>query len=254
MTSCAVAIPIYRDRLSAEEAYSVQVSLTNLVGYDVFWIAPKSLNTAYYESNFPIRLLKRYDDRYFTSVAGYSSLLVQKSFYEDFSSYGHLLICQTDAIVLKPTLADWLLEPYDYIGAPWPGGYSLTLPVPDLNVPGAIKCTAFVGNGGFSLRRVESCIGLINEFQNVSSEWSSRGHAEDLFFGFMGNLSRRFVLPNVMTAARFSHDIDPGYLQQLTGGEIPLGVHAWSKYDRGLWERILSKLPAGAPLPSIRSL
>jgi len=247
MTSCAVVIPIYRERLSPDEAYSVRVSLTNLAGHDVFWIGPQSLDTSYYEQNFPVRLIKRYEDRYFSSVEGYSSLLVQESFYEDFSTYGHVLICQTDAVVLKPGLREWLDGPYDYVGAPWPSGYSLQLQVPEIQVQGSIRSTAVVGNGGLSLRRVESCISLIREFKSVSSEWASRGHAEDLYFGFLGNLSRRFVMPNIVTAAHFSHDIDPGYLQQLIGGALPLGVHAWGKYDRKLWERILSKHPSGAP-------
>ncbi len=247
MTSCAVVIPIYRERLSSDEAYSVKVSLNNLGGHDVFWIGPRSLDISYYEQNFPVRLIKRYDDRYFSSVEGYSSLLMQEWFYEDFSSYGHLLVCQTDAIVLKPELGDWLGGPYDYVGAPWPSGYSLQLHVTELQLQGPIRCHAFVGNGGLSLRRVESCIGLIREFKSVSSEWARRGHAEDLYFGFLGNLSRRFIVPNIVTAAHFSHDIEPGYLQQLIGGALPLGVHAWGKYDRNLWEKILSELPASAP-------
>jgi Protein of unknown function (DUF5672) len=247
MTSCAVVIPVYRERLSSDEEYSVRVSLSNLAGHDVFWIGPRSLDTSYYEENFPVRLLRRYDDAYFSSVEGYSRLLVQEKFYENFSNYEHVLICQTDAIVLRPDLGKWLDGPFDYLGAPWPSGYSLQLQVPELPVKGPIRCNAFVGNGGLSLRRVESCISLIREFKSVSSEWASRGHAEDLYFGFLGNLSRRFVLPNVVTAAHFSHDIDPGYLQQLIGGEVPLGVHAWGKYDRDLWEGILGALPAGAP-------
>jgi hypothetical protein len=180
-------------------------------------------------------------------VESYSSLLVQDWFYEDFSNYEHILICQTDAVVMKPELQDWLLTPYDYLGAPWPRGYSLQLQIPEIPLLGAVTCNAFVGNGGLSLRRVESCIGLVREFKSISSEWASQGHAEDLYFGFLGNLSKKFLLPNVMTAARFSHDIDPKYLQQMIGGETPFAVHAWNKYDRELWTEIFSTLPAGAP-------
>jgi len=93
----------------------------------------------------------------------------------------------------------------------------------------------FVGNGGLSLRRVRPCIELISEFRSISSEWYKFGHAEDLYFAFLGTLSKSFIIPNVTTAARFSHDIEPDYLQTLIGHELPFGVHAWEKYDHQLW-------------------
>lgn len=241
MTKCAILIPIYREELSPEEHFAVAVSLRNLAGYDAYWIAPESLDTGYYERHFPVRLICRYPDSFFSSVQGYSSLLVSANFYQNFSAYEFVLICQTDAIVLKPELSSWLSKPFDYVGAPWPSGYSLQLKVPELSALGEIKCTAFVGNGGLSLRRVEACQRLINEFHLTSAEWATRGHAEDLFFGFLGTLSRNFVVPNVTTAATFAHDIDPAFLQQLLNGELPLGVHAWTKYDMPLWNSILER-------------
>ena len=101
-----------------------------------------------------------------------------------------------------------------------------------------MNCTAFVGNGGLSLRRNKACIDLIREFDDVSANWHSHGHAEDLFFAFVGSLSVNFLIPNIMTAATFSHDIDPQYLHNLTNHVLPFGVHAWEKYDRVFWEKL----------------
>ena len=190
-------------------------------------------------SSIPVRLIRRYPDSFFSSVEGYSSLLVSANLYQNFSAYEFVLICQTDAIILKPELANWLSQPFDYVGAPWPSGYSAELKIPEISTLREIKCTTFVGNGGLSLRRVRSCQRLINEFHLTSAEWAKRGHAEDLFFGFLGTLSRNFVVPNIATAATFSHDIDPRFLQQLINDEVPLGVHAWTKYDKSLWNSIL---------------
>jgi hypothetical protein len=241
MNRCAVLIPIYKEMLTVDEAFAVLISLKNLAGYQVFWIAPQSLNTDYYEKKFQVGAIKRYPDEYFSGTEGYSRLLVEKNFYRDFKNHEFVLICQTDAIVLRPDLINWLELPYDYIGAPWPGGYSLQLNITEISVVGGINCTAFVGNGGLSLRRVEACLKLIDEYKSMSDEWKRRGHAEDLFFAFMGELSKNFVLPNIMTAARFSHDIQPELLHQLIGGETPLGIHAWAKYNRILCESIIKR-------------
>lgn len=242
MTRCAVLIPIYREVLTTDETFAVMVSLENLTRYQVFWIAPQSLNTEYYEKKFQVGEIRRYADEYFSDTEGYSRLLVNKDFYRGFENHEFVLICQTDAIVLRPDLINWLELPYDYIGAPWPGGYSLRLKITEISNVEGINCTAFVGNGGLSLRRVEACIKLIDEYKSMSDEWTRHGHAEDLFFAFMGELSKSFVLPNIMTAARFSHDIQPEFLQKLIGGETPLGIHAWAKYDRKLCDSIIKRI------------
>jgi hypothetical protein len=235
LSNCAVLIPVHRPTLSPSEEFSVFTSLGNLREHDAYWIAPQSMDTSYYLNRFGQGQVIRHPDEFFNDVQGYSRLLVSEDFYRRFCDYEFVLICQTDAIVVKPELRYWLELPYDYIGAPWPSGYSLNLAPKELSVSGGVRCNAFVGNGGLSLRRVRTCIGLIREFSSLSAEWYKFGHAEDLFFAFLGTLSKDFVLPNVATAARFSHDIEPAYLQELIGHELPFGVHAWEKYDRNLW-------------------
>jgi hypothetical protein len=235
MSNCAVLIPIYKESLDADEEFSVSKSLSNLQGHDIYWIAPLSLDLTYYHKHFKGVLVKRFDNAYFESIAGYNKLLVTKNIYVAFEEYEYVLICQPDAIVLKPDLVKWTQKPYDYIGAPWPNGYALTIAIKSIPILEGVKCNAFVGNGGLSLRRNKACIRLIEEFSSVSEEWAKFGHAEDLFFAFMGTLSEDFMLPNFMTAAHFSHDIDPIYLQKIIGYEIPFGVHAWKKYEKDYW-------------------
>jgi hypothetical protein len=238
MSSCAVVIPIYKQRLNDDEIFSVKKSFSNLVGHDVHWAAPASLDISEYEKMFDMRRVERFDDHYFASIVGYNRLLVSALFYERFLNYEFMLICQPDAVVLKAELHLWLDKPYDYIGAPWPKGYSFTINTKHIPIEGGVLCTSFVGNGGLSLRRNKACIGLIQEFDDVSANWHTYGHAEDLYFAFLGTLSQNFLLPNIMTAATFSHDIDPVYLQQLTRHQTPFGVHAWEKYDRSYWENL----------------
>lgn len=238
MYSCAVVIPIYKTHPNSDEVFSIKKSLLNLTDNDVYWVAPESLDISYYTNEFKVSNVVRFDDKHFTDISGYNRLLVSSDIYIRFFEYEFILICQPDAVILKPELNLWLSTPYDYIGAPWPSGYSLTLSIRKIPIAEGVRCTAFVGNGGLSLRRNRACVKLIKEFEDVSSNWHHYGHAEDLYYAFMGSISQNFRLPNIMTAAHFSHDIDPLYLQKLTNFSIPFGVHAWAKYDRKYWENL----------------
>ena len=237
-TTCAVIVPIYKSTLSDDEFFSVKNSIKNVSKYDIFWIAPFDLNIDYYIDNFNIFKIERFENRFFKNIIGYNQLLLSIDFYERFKFYDFILICQTDAIVLKPELNYWLNQPYDFIGAPWPRGFSYEINTKHISDLKNILCTSFVGNGGLSLRRINSCITLLKEYNDVSSYWSDAGHAEDLYFAFMSTLSTNFKIPNLMVAAMFSHDIDPVYLYKLIGSKTPFGAHAWAKYDRQHWENI----------------
>ena len=236
--NCVVLIPIYKDKLDEDEFFSVKNSLLNLQGHDVYWVAPKGIDLSYYKDNFGPISAQYFDANYFKNIAGYNKLLTSTFFYETFIKYEFCLICQPDAIVLKPELNMWLEKPYDYIGAPWPNGYSLNIQTKKIQIPTGITCTTFVGNGGLSLRRNQACIELLNEFDDLAQIWGNQGHAEDLFFAFLSTLSEKFSTPNFMVAAHFSHDIDPAHLNQIIGNRSPFGVHAWAKYEKNYWENM----------------
>ena len=232
---CVVLIPAYKEDLDADEFFSVKASLKHLHNFEVFFIGPEHLNINYYSKHFTDIKFIYFSKDFFISINGYNKLLTSQFFYESFNEYEYMLILQTDAILLKNELSQWVDSGYDYIGAPWPKGYSLTVNTNKIPFENGILCTTFVGNGGLSLRKINSCIQLIQEFPDVSLEWRNTGHAEDLFFAFLSTLSVFFKTPNIKVAAKFSHDIDPRYLSKLIGHETPFGVHAWSKYDRQFW-------------------
>ena len=237
--NCAVLIPIYKSQLDEDELFSVKTSLSNLQGHDIYWVAPEGLDLSYYNRNFGVITPYFFDPDYFKNIAGYNKLLTSTFFYETFIKYEFCLICQPDAIVLKPELHKWLEKPYDYIGAPWPSGYSLNIKTKKIPIPEGIICTAFVGNGGLSLRRNHACISLLNEYDDIAETWRTEGHAEDLFYGFTATISSQFRVPNLFTAANFSHDIEPLMLSKLINYQKPFGVHAWAKYDKQHWLNIL---------------
>ena len=165
MNTCVIIIPIYKKTLDSDEFFSVKKTIGKLKDYDIYWACPNYLDISYYYENFGISKIVRFDDDYFKDVASYSRLLLSCFFYERFINYDFMLICQTDAIILKNELDLWLNKPYDYIGAPWPYGYTFTIRTNKIPLKDGVKCNAFVGNGGLSLRRIRSCIKLIKEFQ-----------------------------------------------------------------------------------------
>ena len=102
-------------------------------------------------------------DRY-----NYNHLLTSAKFWQvvrDNIHSTHVLLIQTDTLTRK-VIPSKLLE-YDYVGAPWkepqPGGHLVRR----------------VGNGGYSLRRVQAMIDVC-ENNHFDIE---RDRAEDLFFG-----------------------------------------------------------------------
>jgi len=239
MNTCAVTIPVYKKEFTTQEVKNVETSISNLNDFNIYIFAPESLDTHFYESRLGLNKVVRFPDTYFDSVQGYSRLLLTDTFYKAFETYSHLLICQPDAMALKPELGHWIDQPYDYIGAPWTNGWELIIYPKEIEIPEGIKCRAFIGNGGFSLRNIDSCLKLFNEFESLRQEWVQYGHAEDLFFGFASILSKRFRTPNLMVAACFSHETEPEYFYKLIGNQLPFGCHAHDLNSPKHWDNLL---------------
>lgn len=135
----AVVVPHYRAGLTADEEVSLRHLRHFLGAYDKFLAAPEGLGLrldGFAEARFPAK--------YFHSTATYSALLLSADFYRAFDAYDYILLYQLDALVFSDRLAEWCARGHDYVGAPWLPG------------PGAFVSEPAVGNGGLSLRRVES--------------------------------------------------------------------------------------------------
>lgn len=95
----------------------------------------------------------------------YSGLLKMYSFYKPYENWSHMLIYQTDALLIQK-INDVYFQ-YDYVGAPWKLDN---------------QCAKYsAGNGGFSLRNVKSCLKVCEPFKNIPHEKMHRGN-EDIFF------------------------------------------------------------------------
>jgi hypothetical protein len=269
----AVVIPLYKPELSPAERLSVDRSIEALPGRELFLVGPERL-AAHLRSQCEQRAsrlqFKSYDDRYFAGIKGYNALMRSKAFYESFAGFSHILIAQTDALVVSDQLDLWCARPHSYIGAPWfVGGAEPTLPLR----------FAGVGNGGFSLRRVSDFLQVLNSptrripnfiksreggssaweqaVRRLKHEWLLAYNVEPLFPTsnedvFWGALVPAvfpfFRVPTPEEAIGFAFEVAPRLMYEMNGHRLPFGCHAWERFDREFWIEQLAFLSA-APRP-----
>lgn len=225
---CVTLIPIYKDRFSPIEERNIRLSMSNLTEQDCcfFWLAPNTINKAYYEDLFPYVQWSYFSESYFHSVRDYSRLLVSDLFYERYLDYEFILVLQPDAMVLKKTLNDWLNKPYDWIGAPWPNGWEYALPIRVGNVLESITCRAFVGNGGLSLRRPKKILTLLRSFPEAREAWSNLGNPEDILISMLATISSGILVPTIGEASHFAVELNLDFFVRARGRENPpFGTH-----------------------------
>jgi hypothetical protein len=237
--SVVILVPIYRSRLESAEQYSLDHSLAVLCGRDVRFIAPQNLDDGYYAERYPGLPIERFESPRFESIPEYNRLLLDAGFYTRFDGFEFMLILQTDAIVLRDELDYWCTQAFDYIGAPWPKAFELFVNTGRFEGEFGKHVRVHVGNGGLSLRRTQKCIALLAEFPVECGVFLKSGSSEDLYFAVMGALSNTFVVPNEVTASRFSMEGLPAYYFHINGGRLPMGGHAWLKNDVDFWLKLL---------------
>lgn len=156
MKNCVVVIPIYKDVPARGECASIRQTFRVLGRHDIVFVTHKGCKLDEYsrivrDEGGTMRT-EFFDKGYFDSTAHYSDLCLSEDFYLRFTGYEYMLICQPDAWVFRDELDHWCSKGYDYIGAPIYFPYSKK------------KFTRIfygVGNGGFSLRRIEHCLRVI---------------------------------------------------------------------------------------------
>ncbi len=139
----AILIPMStRTELTEEEEISMRQLEHYLGGYDRFLLVREGMSF-----DFDGYRNKAYPQRFFGSGAAHGKLLGTLKFYRDWLDYDYIFFYHLDALVFSDQLEDWCDKGLDYIGPPWiksPDSPWVTRPR--------------VGNGGFTLLRVESAL------------------------------------------------------------------------------------------------
>ena len=244
-----VLVPIYKPQPEPLEIFSLDTSFAALAGRNIRFIGPEGLEVGFYTRRYPGIGFRPYDRSHFSSVPGYNRLLLDPAFYRRFQAdHDTLLVLQTDAIVLADHLDHWCAQPFDYVGAPWPVPVELLVSLDQFSGDNGRRIRATVGNGGLSLRRLDPCARLLEEFPQAADYFRRSGSSEDLYFSLLGQLSADFVLPNEITASRFAMELRPSYYFAVNGQQTPMGGHAWWKYEPLFWKPRLPSSPLTASL------
>lgn len=216
---CAVVIPMYTMDLSEYEEISLKQAEKVFINYDVIAVLPEEL---VFNKEDDIKV-ERFEDEYFESVASYNRFVLSEQFYQRFQGYEYILLYQLDAFVFEDKLAYFCNLGYDYIGAPWLHGL--------FNYVDAAHSIWYVGNGGFSLRKVDSFLNIIREKKPLCNEQIKN---EDLYFASI--LDKEFKQAPKEIALQFAFERQVKTCYQNNHYELPFGCHAWERYDFEFWK------------------
>ncbi len=247
MKDVAVIIPAYKYQPSGTEILSFRICCNQLKDYPVILVKPRGLKTEKYSEWFRDFSEEEFDSHFFSGLEGYNQLLMSREFYARFENYKYILICQLDVILFKNDIENWVAKSYDYIGAPWldykidiffnilvkmsPGKALQLLFSGAINKP--------VGNGGLSLRKVDTFIKAAEENQKIIRNWKTN---EDYFWSFFGRINgKRLKIPDVDEAVEFSIERKPLKAFSMLKSKFPLGIHGWNKMDRNFIQHKLEE-------------
>ena len=266
----AIIIPVYKENMTDSEEQSFRQTLCVLENYAVVIVCPKSLDILEYNTiagQFDKTIYREsFADTYFKDIAGYNRLLLSDEFYKRFKRYEFILIAQLDAYVFEDQLMDWCNKGYDYVGAPLVGKFTDQTFDPSMPMR--------VGNGGLSLRRVQTYIdyfqgkkhvftsqqivrrislwkkpytrifvwllmmlGWRNTPKSVAAHWQY--NEDDFWSGVLDNSNYALSKPSPLEALTFAFERFPSELFEITQ-KLPFGCHAWKNYQyEKFWKKYI---------------
>lgn len=248
-----VAVPVYRELTSDEEA-SLRNNVRVLSARPFVVLHPENIAppACCGVLNLETRAVGEEWLGRRNGIAGYNRMMLSEAFYALFADAEYLLVCHTDAWIFKDELDFWCRKGYDCVAAPWLRRPCYDLPVVKQYVQwresmakrkGRISRQVLygrIGNGGLSLRRVETfrqaCVTYHAEAEHFLAQ---RHHLynEDVFWA---TVPQDFRYPVPDEALRFSIDTHPAYALRRLQGALPFGCHSWSKPRmRRAWRGII---------------
>lgn len=235
-----IATPIWKERLDLFEHNNIQITNKYNTSVDKYFIAPESMDCSFYEQSFPDWKYKRISPVWLSSVSAYNSLMLSPVIYELFNTYSYLVICQTDAVLIRD-ISSLNMMNYDYIGSPWVKPVLIN----KFKIYGLFYCGKIidilgfsiaveVGNGGLSIRKIK-------KFLTLTRSIPSRKFikiAEDNFWAYMGYL-KRLTIPEAEIAEKIFWETSAQYQQSMP--EYLYGFHALEKWNYKLYTNLVNK-------------
>lgn len=255
-TKVKVVVPLYTTSLADRDLRSFLNNAEVLARYPMVLLAPEGLDISAISALAPQAEVMRVSKNWLgaNGIAGYNDMMMSKSFYQLFADCDYILICQTDAWIFRDELEQWCDGGYDYIGAPWPKRRRYYLPIIRqflwlrrklFRRNGRVLRQDYfnkIGNGGLSLRRIESFIAACNTYADRIDFFKSHNgskYNEDWFWALVPTT---FRYPTFDKALGFSFDIRPQMCYKLSKHKLPFGCHGWfKKRNIDFWSPIIEK-------------
>lgn len=246
MKKFCIVIPIYKEELDPIDKLSLE-RLHKVIKnkYDIYLVKSKSLDAKNYYNILNQKNVYEviFDDKYFESTSSYSQLCIQYDFYNSFSNYEYMYIYQTDCYLVKDKLEEWCDKGYEYVGSP-----IISSNANWKDYKHKDKYEPQVGNGGFSLRKIEVFKDITNpegEFRkkyNLDDDKLSKIIFEDKYFLNDIYDFYEIITPHWIEALSFGMDMNVDIIYNVMKyQDLPMGIHAWGKNIR-YWQNVLEEL------------
>ncbi|QEK50329.1 hypothetical protein FYC62_00590 [Pedobacter aquae] len=255
-----ILIVAHKPFLSPNEGASLKQCYKILGKYPIRIICPKGLNIQEYRALIPDIEVDFIDPKWQATYAMFNRLKIAPFLYNRYCDYEYILFYELDAWVFRDELEYWCNLGYDYIGAPWYEGYGQA----EDNSP-----FIGVGNGGFSLRKVNSHLKVLSSFSylekpsefmrgydkklNVKNlikillNFTIRNNTYYMFNNchkhedyFWGNIVKRnfkwFRIPTEDIASQFATEKKAKINYRINNNILPFGCHGWLKYEPEFWK------------------
>lgn len=240
-----IIIPIYKLEFSRAEQLCFERCITLMKDYPIVLAIPKKMNITSLLSNYSMNFeIEEFDDYFFSSILGYNHLLLSSCFYERFTKSKYILICQLDVYIFKDQLKEWCNKGYDYIGAPWlkkkkyDRWYYRIYWLIKRKLYQKIGIRSYhdvfdvVGNGGFSLRNVDSALKTLYADKKLANEYKrkckNKRFNEDVFWALeMPKILSSVHIPTKEEAVRFAFDVQVDECFELNNHQLPFAAHGW---------------------------
>lgn len=234
-----LVIPTHRPVLQEDEL--IRLSINRKMNPLVIFVLPQSVAESFVRKNKIKDQVIALPDYHFYSRMSYNKLLLSISFWQNFSSFDQILICQTDAVLIN-SIVDLVDLKYPFVGAPWLHkkhcvefrsnlyvDYRKFFFVKGLKIP--------MGNGGLSLRRPIEAINVLSKVLVEPRKYNFLDGTinEDLVFSYLF-AKFKFQLPDSKTALSYFVEEHATYMDSIP--EVK-GFHALKRFNPSLEREIL---------------
>ena len=217
-----IVIPTYKtySNLSSFEQKSLLNTQKVFKNYDVWIVCPEELNLqGYTDKGF--KKFKVFDKKRFQGIEAYNELMLQPFFYGSFKTYRYMLIAQLDCFIFSDQLAYFCGLNYDYIGS--------------LHTTPHTGNKLINGNGGFSLRNINS---FIKASKNIKKDLNGRKDWEDILYSYWYK-NKMNIAPDEV-ALKFGWQQRPEECFAKNGNSLPFGCHKPFIFNyNGFWKKYL---------------